>query len=158
MDLSDYQKRVADALSGLVPICWLERTMKCADRRNPTIAEMFPTPEEREAMLEKIVMADGLACGAPSKSQGALAAVAKALACLSLAPGGVVFLGRRWRTVEGGGEKPRCFLLESNEKDVMVFKTKEGDIVCVKCAGEGAKNFPQNELALACDRCGQVLQ
>lgn len=156
----NYRTKIRDALSALVPMAWSERLSMCSDRRNPKIAEMFPTELEKKDMLEKICMADGLAAGAPSKSPGALAATAKALAVLSLTPCGVVFLGRRWRTCEAGGEygKSKIFIVEGDEKDAIVLKTPTSEIVCQRCAPQGSVNFAVNNLAFACDRCGEMVQ
>lgn len=96
---ADYQARLVDALSALVPLAFMERAVRAGGRRERpvTVADMLPDEAEREALVSRLVMADDLAIGSfGSKSKGSLAALAKALAALSCAPQGVLFLGRRW--------------------------------------------------------------
>lgn len=114
----DYGRRLSIALQGLVPIAWMERAgQRAADPARPTVDEMFPTDAERGQMLEVLTMADGLAIGRPARSSkpGALAALAKALAALSLAPGGVPFLGTRYRTEPVGGGPGVQLVIEEDQ-------------------------------------------
>jgi len=114
----DYGHRLSIALQGLVPLAWMERaSARAADPSRPTVDEMFPTDAERDQMLEVLTLADGLAIGRPSRSSkpGALAALAKALAALSLAPGGVPFLGTRYRT-ESIGSGPGVSLVIEEDR------------------------------------------
>lgn len=108
MNEADYRERVASALSGLVPIAWMERcSRRCADPSRPTPEELAPTVAEREAVVEVLAMADDLASGDFSRRKkrdsrpSSLAALARAIVLLAPSPGGVRVLGRRWR-VEGG--------------------------------------------------------
>jgi hypothetical protein len=101
-----YAERLNLALMGLTPIVWIERcSQRCRDPRRPTRGELWPDDAEREAALEKLVMADGLAIGQPSARPGSLTALAKALVMLSVVEGGVKFNGVRYyvEDVEGGG-------------------------------------------------------
>jgi hypothetical protein len=107
-----YPENFALALEGLVPIAWLDQASRCADHRHPTVEEMFPTHEERVALVDTIVMADTLAVGGPLKDKKAhtarassLTALAKSIVVGSLVPGGVTFLGVNYQAVpaEGGG-------------------------------------------------------
>lgn len=102
--MNDYHRRLSLTLEGLVPIAWMERASDRAQNpREPTMAEMFITPQEREWIQERLCMADDLAVGAfGGKSKGSLAALAKALVVLALVPGGAPFLGRRYRTESWG--------------------------------------------------------
>lgn len=96
-DDEDRRQRILLGLEGLVPIVWMERVAtRCADPRHPKREELFPTDAERRAVVDVLVMADGLAIGQPSKSPGSLAALAKAIVMLAAAPGGVKVFGKRW--------------------------------------------------------------
>lgn len=99
---SAHVERVLLGLEGLIPLVWLERVRaKCADTHHPTREELWPTDAERKAVTEVLVVADGLATGRPSKGRGELAALAKAIVMLAVAPGGVKVFGRRWEVRDG---------------------------------------------------------
>lgn len=91
------QERVALALSGLVPLAWIDlATKRCADPGNVNAAEMVPSEEERQVLLDVILMADSLALGQKSKQGNQLSSVAYALCYLACCPGGVKFLGTHY--------------------------------------------------------------
>lgn len=98
---SPYQLRVRDAVSALVGFVWIELVAeRCADKRKPTREELWPSDAEREKCVEKLVMTDGLAAGDPTSTPGALTTLARAVVFLSVAHGGVKFMGRRYEARE----------------------------------------------------------
>jgi hypothetical protein len=119
-----YRDMVALGCEGLIPLVWLERvSQRCDDPMRPTRTELFPEQWEREAVVEVLTVADVLACGAPGvrgKPKG-LAALAKGLVYLSLAPGGVKFAGLHVEAVEqpGGWLRLECCRLAPAEVAVM---------------------------------------
>lgn len=112
---SDYAERVLLALHGLVPVVFMERCVaRCQDPHSPTAEELWPEDHEREQVLDTLVMADVLVCPTRACSHKererrgrSLTALAKALVILSLAEGGVRFLGFRWQFVDGRLEDRR---------------------------------------------------
>ncbi len=114
---SAYRERLRITLSGLVPLVFLERQATAQLRdvdRMVTVADLFPTDEQREECLAALVMADDLAVGSFSKTRGgkgSLAALARAISYLACAPGGVVFLGHRWEATDHPQTGPRLTVI-----------------------------------------------
>lgn len=96
-----YRSRLKLALSGLVPIVFLETLAKHKTHARPNLepGDLLPGLEERERLVAVLVEADLLAAGgARDKKEHArrgsqLTALAKAIVALACCPGGVKFLG-----------------------------------------------------------------
>ncbi len=111
MTVSDEQARgrVLLGLDGLVPLVWMEALHKAGYRGDGTPrnglssnkSDLLPTDGEREVLVAALVVADDLALGV-GRGKGSLAALARAIVGLAAVPGGVAFLGCRWKVVEVG--------------------------------------------------------